>query len=235
MARVAETLPCELSAARTATQQRLAQGTGVVELRLGDDAAGYLFLTPWLIGFFVLTAGPMLYSLYLAFTNYSIFGTTEFIGLGNFERMLSDEVWWGSVRITLIYVLVGTPIKLAAALGVAMLLNFRSRGTGFFRSAFYAPSLIGASVSIAIVWRAMFSTGGPVDSSLSLLGIDIGGWVGIPALILPMMILLAVWQFGAPMVIFLAGLKQVPAELYEAASVDGAGPFRKFVSVTPSA
>ena len=171
----------------------------------------------------------MLYSLYLAFTNYSIFGTTEFIGLGNFERMLSDEVWWGSVRITLIYVLVGTPIKLAAALGVAMLLNFRSRGTGFFRSAFYAPSLIGASVSIAIVWRAMFST---VDSSLSLLGIDIGGWVGIPALILPMMILLAVWQFGAPMVIFLAGLKQVPAELYEAASVDGAGPFRKFVSVT---
>ena len=235
MARVAETLPCELSAARTATQQRLAQGTGVVELRLGDDAAGYLFLTPWLIGFFVLTAGPMLYSLYLAFTNYSIFGTTEFIGLGNFERMLSDEVWWGSVRITLIYVLVGTPIKLAAALAVAMLLNFRSRGTGFFRSAFYAPSLIGASVSIAIVWRAMFSTGGPVDSSLSLFGIDIGGWVGIPALILPMMILLAVWQFGAPMVIFLAGLKQVPAELYEAAAVDGAGPFRKFVSVTPSA
>ena len=149
--------------------------------------------------------------------------------------MLSDEVWWGSVRITLIYVLVGTPIKLAAALAVAMLLNFRSRGTGFFRSAFYAPSLIGASVSIAIVWRAMFSTGGPVDSSLSLFGIDIGGWVGIPALILPMMILLAVWQFGAPMVIFLAGLKQVPAELYEAAAVDGAGPFHKFVSVTPSA
>ncbi|MHA6523014.1 carbohydrate ABC transporter permease [Tessaracoccus sp. G1721] len=201
-------------------------------LQRREDAAGYLFLTPWLIGFFVLTAGPMLYSLYLAFTNYSIFGTTEFIGLGNFERMMSDEVWWGSVRITLIYVLVGTPIKLAAALAVAMLLNFRSRGTGFFRSAFYAPSLIGASVSIAIVWRAMFSTGGPVDSSLSLFGIDIGGWVGIPALILPMMILLAVWQFGAPMVIFLAGLKQVPAELYEAASVDGAGPLRKFVSVT---
>ena len=201
-------------------------------LQRREDAAGYLFLTPWLIGFLVLTAGPMLYSLYLAFTNYSIFGTTEFIGLGNFERMLSDEVWWGSVRITLIYVLVGTPIKLAAALGVAMLLNFRSRGTGFFRSAFYAPSLIGASVSIAILWRAMFSTGGPVDSSLSIFGINIGGWLGIPDLILPMMILLAVWQFGAPMVIFLAGLKQVPAELYEAASVDGAGPFRKFVSVT---
>lgn len=203
-----------------------------ISQRRRENAAGYLFLSPWLIGFFVLTAGPMLYSLYLAFTNYNIFSPPQWIGLGNFERMMQDEVWWGSVRITLIYVLVGTPIKLAAALGVAMLLNYRSRGTGFFRSAFYAPSLIGASVSIAIVWRAMFSTDGPVDSGLSLFGIDIGGWVGVPALILPMMILLAVWQFGAPMVIFLAGLKQVPQELYEAASVDGAGPFRKFLSVT---
>src|SRR5690606_1925200 len=201
-------------------------------LRRRENAAGYLFLSPWLIGFFALTAGPMLYSLYLAFTDYNIFSAPEWVGFGNFERMLQDEVWWNSVRITLIYVLVGTPIKLAAALGVAMLLNFRSRGTGFFRSAFYAPSLIGASVSIAIVWRAMFSTDGPVDSTLSVFGIEIGGWVGVPALILPMMILLAVWQFGAPMVIFLAGLKQVPQELYEAAEMDGAGAIRRFWNVT---
>ena len=200
--------------------------------RRRETAAGYIFLSPWLIGFFALTAGPMLFSLYLAFTNYDIFSAPRFIGFDNFTRMFSDDVWWNSVRITLIYVLVGTPVKLAAALGVAMLLNFRNKGSGFFRSAFYAPSLIGASVSIAIVWRAMFSTDGPVDSSLSLFGIDIGGWVGIPALVLPMMILLAVWQFGAPMVIFLAGLKQVPQELYEAAEMDGAGPFRKFSSVT---
>jgi multiple sugar transport system permease protein len=219
-------------------QQRREGGAAPAQPRRGtrlqrrENAAGYLFLSPWLIGFFLLTAGPMLFSLYLAFTNYNIFSPPKWIGLGNFERMLQDDVWWDSVRITLLYVLVGTPIKLAAALGVAMLLNFRSRGAGFFRSAFYAPSLIGASVSIAIVWRAMFSTGGPVDSSLSIFGIEIGGWVGVPALILPMMILLAVWQFGAPMVIFLAGLKQVPQELYEAASVDGAGPFRKFRSVT---
>ncbi|WP_210508718.1 carbohydrate ABC transporter permease [Naasia sp. SYSU D00057] len=200
--------------------------------RRGDTLAGYVFLSPWLIGFFALTAGPMLASLYLAFTDYNIFQEPEWIGLGNFERMMEDGRFWQSVQITLVYVLVGTPVKLAAALAVAMLLNFRSRGTGFFRSAFYAPSLIGASVSIAIVWRAMFSTNGPVDGALNIFGIDIGGWVGIPALVLPMMILLAVWQFGAPMVIFLAGLKQIPAELYEAASVDGAGPFRKFRSVT---
>lgn len=197
-----------------------------------DNLAGYLFLSPWLIGFVVLTLGPMLASLYLAFTSYNLFTAPEWIGFDNFTRMAQDEKFWDSVRITLIYVLVGTPIKLAAALAVAMLLNYRSKGSGFFRSAFYAPSLIGASVSVAIVWRAMFSTDGPVDGALSIFGVDIGGWVGIPSLILPMMILLAVWQFGAPMVIFLAGLKGVPQELYEAASMDGAGAWRRFVSVT---
>ncbi len=212
-----------------------ADGRATVSRRRGpsrDTVAGYIFLSPWLLGFIGLTAGPMLFSLYLAFTSYDIFSSPQWIGLGNFERMMGDQKFWGSVQITLAYVLVGTPIKLAAALGVAMLLNARSRGSGFFRSAFYAPSLIGASVSIAIVWRAMFATDGPVDGTLNVFGIEIGGWVGIPALVLPMIILLAVWQFGAPMVIFLAGLKGVPTELYEAASVDGAGPWRKFFNVT---
>ena len=197
-----------------------------------DALASYIFLSPWLLGFFGLTAGPMLISLYLAFTDYNLFTPPEWTGLANFERLFADQRYWQSVQITLVYVVVGTPIKLAAALAVAMLLNYRPRGTGFFRSAFYAPSLIGASVSIAIVWRAMFSTDGPVDSTLNVFGINMGGWVGIPSLILPMMILLAVWQFGAPMVIFLAGLKQVPLELYEAEAVDGAGPWRKFFSIT---
>ncbi|WP_376778640.1 carbohydrate ABC transporter permease [Phytoactinopolyspora halotolerans] len=200
--------------------------------RRSETIAGYVFLSPWMLGFLGLTLGPMLISLYLAFTDYDIFTSPQWIGLGNFERMMDDQKFWDSVRITLIYVVVGTPVKLAAALAVAMLLNYRSKGTGFFRSAFYAPSLIGASVSIAIVWRAMFSTDGPVDGTLSSIGIDAGGWVGDPTLVMPMMILLAVWQFGAPMVIFLAGLKQVPGELYEAAAVDGAGPWRKFRSVT---
>lgn len=222
------------SGSRPAQQRRTGapRAGRAMSTRRRDTIAGYVFLSPWLLGFFALTAGPMLASLYLAFTNYGIFNAPEWIGLANFERMMNDQRYWGSVRITLLYVLVGVPIKLAAALAIAMLLNMPRRGTGFFRSAFYAPSLIGASVSIAIVWRAMFSTNGPVDSGLSFFGIEIGGWVGIPALILPMMILLAVWQFGAPMVIFLAGLKQVPHELYEAASVDGAGPIRKFLSVT---
>jgi multiple sugar transport system permease protein len=205
---------------------------GTRRARNHDNLAAYVFLSPWLLGFIGLTLGPMLVSLYLAFTDYNLFRAPVWTGLDNLTRMANDDRFWGSVRITLIYVLVGTPIKLAAALAVAMLLNYKARGTGFFRSAFYAPSLIGASVSIALVWRAMFSTDGPVDGTLSLFGITMGGWLGNPTLIMPMMILLAVWQFGAPMVIFLAGLKGVPAELYEAASVDGARAWRKFLSVT---
>lgn len=198
-----------------------------------ETAAGYAFLTPWLIGFFGLTAVPMIYSLYLSFTKYNIFQPPKWIGLDNYIRLFtSDPNFIQSAQITLVYVFIGTPITLAAALAVAMLLNYRDKGAGFFRSAFYAPSLIGGSVSVAIVWRAMFSSDGPVDSGLQIFGIDLGGWIGNPSLVLPMMILLAVWQFGATMVIFLAGLKQIPKELYEAAEMDGANAYRRFRAVT---
>jgi multiple sugar transport system permease protein len=198
-----------------------------------ETVAGYGFLLPWLIGFFGLTIIPMAYSLYLSFTSYNIFSAPKWIGLDNYVRMFSsDPAFIQSAQITLVYVLVGTPITLLAALLVAMLLNFRDKGSGFFRSAFYAPSLIGGSVSVAIVWRAMFADNGPVDSSLSIFGLDLGGWIGNPTLVLPAMILLSIWQFGATMVIFLAGLKQIPKELYEAAEMDGAGPFHRFRAVT---
>nr|WP_314845499.1 sugar ABC transporter permease [uncultured Microbacterium sp.] len=198
-----------------------------------ESAVGYAFLTPWLIGFFGLTAVPMIYSLYLSFTKYNIFQPPKWIGFDNYVRLFTnDPNFIQSSQITLIYVFIGTPITLAAALGVAMLLNYRDKGAGFFRSAFYAPSLIGGSVSVAIVWRAMFASEGPVDSGLQVFGLNIGGWIGNPSLVLPMMILLAVWQFGSTMVIFLAGLKQIPKELYEAAEMDGANAFRRFRAVT---
>lgn len=198
-----------------------------------ENIAGYAFLLPWLVGFFGLTLVPMAYSLYLSFTSYNIFSPPKWIGLNNYIRLFTDDPsFMQSAQITLVYVLVGTPISLIAALLIALLLNYRDKGAAFFRSAFYAPSLIGASVSVAIVWRAMFATDGPVDSGLNILGIELGGWIGNPSLILPMMILLAVWQFGATMVIFLAGLKQVPKELYEAAEMDGANAWRRFRAVT---
>ncbi|MCD5311046.1 sugar ABC transporter permease [Kineosporia babensis] len=174
----------------------------------------------------------MVASLYLAFTDYNLFTAPQWVGLDNFTRLLDDPNYLQAWKVTGVYVLVGTPLKLAAALAVALLLNATVRGAGFYRSAFYLPSLVGASVSIAIVWKALFMDEGPVDVLQQFLGRPAGGWVGDPDMSMRMLILLTMWQFGGPMVIFLAGLKQVPKELYEAAAVDGAGPVRKFLAIT---
>ncbi|MFP3989871.1 sugar ABC transporter permease [Streptomyces sp. E11-3] len=197
-----------------------------------ENLAGLLFMSPWLAGFLLLTAGPMIASLYFAFTDYNLFDAPRWIGLDNFTEMFGDPRWRKSVEVTAWYVVIGTPLKLAAALGVALLLAQSRRGQAFYRAAFYAPSLIGASVSVAIVWRALFSDEAIVDRTQKLFGADVGGWIGDPEWILYALVALTVWQFGAPMVIFLAGLKQVPRELYEAAEVDGAGALRRFWNIT---
>jgi multiple sugar transport system permease protein len=200
--------------------------------RGGDGVAGYLFLSPWLVGILLLTIGPMATSLYLSFTDYDLFDSPHWVGLSNYQRMFDDPRWLRSVRVTALYVALAVPAKLAVALAVALLLDNRRRGQAFYRAAFYGPSLIGGSVSLAIVWKAMFSDDAVVDRIMRAVGIDTGGWAGNPDFSLLMLVLLAVWQLGAPMVIFLAGLKQVPSELYEAAQVDGAGAWRRFRSVT---
>ncbi|MGC4815268.1 carbohydrate ABC transporter permease [Micromonospora sp. DT228] len=200
--------------------------------RSDERVAGYLFLSPWIVGVLLLTLGPMLASLYLSFTDYDLFDTPRWIGLDNYQRMFEDARWLKSVRVTALYVALAVPIKLACALAVAMLLNNERRGRAFYRAAFYGPSLIGASVSLAIVWKAMFSDDAVVDRMLGTVGVHTGGWAGNPDFSLLMLVLLAVWQLGAPMVIFLAGLKQVPRELYEAAQVDGADRWRRFRSIT---
>jgi multiple sugar transport system permease protein len=174
----------------------------------------------------------MVASLYFAFTDYNLFNSPKWVGLDNFTKMFDDPRWQKSVEVTAKYVVIGTPLKLLLALGVALLLAQSRRGQAFYRAAFYAPSLIGASVSVGFVWRSIFSDGAIVDRTQSLFGLHVGGWVGNADWVLYCLVALTVWQFGAPMVIFLAGLKQVPAELYEAASVDGAGAWRKFLSIT---
>ncbi|TDD66596.1 sugar ABC transporter permease [Jiangella aurantiaca] len=194
---------------------------------------GYLFLSPWVAGALLLTVGPMAYSLYLSFTEYDLFTAPEWIGLGNYRRMFTeDDRFLTSVWVTVKYVVISTPLKLAAALAVALLLNRASRAQSFYRAAFYAPSLLGASVAVALVWRVIFDNGGPVSQVTSAFGWETGGWTTDPQYALMAIVLLAVWQFGAPMVIFLAGLKQIPSTLYDAAAVDGAGWWRTFVSVT---
>jgi multiple sugar transport system permease protein len=204
--------------------------------RRREDLAGYVFLSPWLLGFLGITAIPMLISLYLSFTDYSPLGSlseANWIGLANYHRMFTaDPSYWHAVRVTVTFALIAVPLKLAAALGVALLLNRTFRGIGWFRGLFYLPSLLGGSVALAIVWRSMFNREGAFNSFLALFGIHGQPWVNDPRFALETLMVLAIWQFGAPMVIFLAGLKQVPPELYEAASVDGAGAWRQFRNVT---
>jgi multiple sugar transport system permease protein len=191
------------------------------------------FLGPWLIGLLLFTAGPMVASLYLSFTDYDLFGSPQWVGFDNYTQMFTDDtVLVDSLRTTAIYALVGTPLELGVAFVVAVLLNAGIRGSGFYRSALYLPSLFGGSVAVAVLWRKIFSEDGVVNQVLSLAGIDGPSWISDPSYALSTLIVLEVWQFGAPMVIFLAGLRQIPAELYEAAMTDGAGPLHRFLRIT---
>ncbi|MDX6364072.1 carbohydrate ABC transporter permease [Streptomyces sp. NPDC058274] len=219
------TAPPRKAPAVTATKARRARG--------GHQGSAYVFLSPWILGVLLLTLAPMAVSLYLSFTDYNLFDAPRWVGLRNYTDMFTaDPRYWRSVGTTLLFVVVAVPLKLALALGVALVLKGLRGGKGVYRSAFYAPSLLGASMSIALVWRALYNDGGTVDDLLSSVGIHTGGWVADPHLAVFVVALLSVWQFGAPMVIFLAGLQQIPADLYEAAALDGAGRWRRFVSVT---
>lgn len=194
-----------------------------------NNLVGYLFISPWLIGFLLFTLIPMAASLGLAFTNYDILGDWEFIGLDNFHRMFNNDIrYWKSVRATLNFVVFSVPIKLMFALAVAMLLNTKRRGVFFYRAAYYAPSIIGGSVAVAVMWREIFGADGLINA---IFGLDIV-WLGDPKYALSTLALLAVWQFGSPMLIFLAGLRQIPFELYEAASIDGANSAQRFRRIT---
>ncbi|RMI39408.1 carbohydrate ABC transporter permease [Streptomyces triticirhizae] len=197
-----------------------------------DNKAAAIFLAPWLLGLVGITVGPMVASLYLAFTDYNLLQDPEFTGLDNIRRMLDDERLFNSLQVTFTYVLVSVPLQLAVALGLAMLLDRGVRGLSFYRSVLYLPSLLGASVAIAVLWRLVFGTEGLVNALLDIVGIEGTGWVSDPDTALGTLIILHVWTFGAPMVIFLAGLRQIPRELYEAAATDGASRRRRFVSIT---
>lgn len=199
-----------------------------------DGRWALLFLGPWIVGTLVLTAGPMIASLVLSFTDYNLLSAPDFVGFDNFTRMFTtDPLWWKSLVVTATYVIVSVPLQLAFALLVALLLNKSVWGVGLFRSVYYVPSLVGASVAIAILWRQVFGSDGLFNQALGLLGIESStSWIGDPDTALWTLVLLRVWEFGSPMVIFLAGLRQVPQELYEAASLDGAGRVRQFGTIT---
>jgi multiple sugar transport system permease protein len=230
----------------------MSKTSGIIKF-LRRNAIAYMFLTPWLLGLFVLTLYPMVYSLWLGFTNYDFTkpDLTQWIGVGNYLRMFGsvfglseftastgavmrvDPYYLQSLSVTFTYVFVSVPLKLMVALGVAMLLNQKLRWVPFYRAVYYIPTLLGGSVAIAVLWRKMFEKTGLVNSFLGIFGFtDLPSWITNPQYALWTLVLLTVWQFGSSMIIFLAGLKQIPEEYYEAASVDGANKVRQFFSIT---
>lgn len=215
------------------------RGAGKTPTKRGDGKAAALFLLPWFIGLVVIVIGPLLASLYLSFTNYDLFRDPKFIGWDNYVRLFQDPRLLHSLQVTFTYVFVSVPLQLAAALGLALVLDRGVRGLPFYRSVLYLPSLLGASVAIAILWRQLFGTNGILNQGLEwfnsiqpLIHISTHGWVSDPDYALGTLVVLNVWTFGSPMVIFLAGLRQIPEMYYEAASIDGASRLRQFFSIT---
>jgi multiple sugar transport system permease protein len=197
------------------------------------NLAGYTFISPWLVGFFAFTLFPIAASLYFAFTDYDILTPPRWVGLANFRRMFAEDPrYLQAVSVTFFYVVVAVPLRLAFALAVAILLNTHRRGVSLYRAAYYAPSVVAGSVAVAVMWQQVFGTEGVVNAVLAILGIPPVRWLGHPDVAIWTLVTLAVWQFGSPMLIFLAGLRQIPAELYEAAAIDGAGTWARFVRIT---
>jgi multiple sugar transport system permease protein len=230
MAFTPTTSPAREGREASASRKRLSTQAA---LEKKENAAGYLFLLPWFLGVLIFMIGPVLASIYLSFTNYNLIGIPKWIGLQNYLAMFRDPQWWDSVRVTLIYVVFSVPLKLAFALLIALMLKQGLRGLGIFRAVYYVPSLLGSSVAIALLWKTVFDSDGIVNQALNLVGIHATtSWISTPSTALYTLVILAVWQFGSPMLIFLAGLKQIPQEYYEAAATDGAGALRKFFSIT---
>lgn len=210
---------------------------GGLKEKTPDNLAGYLFLLPWLAGVFLFMLGPMAASLYLSLTDYNLLKSPllhppEFVWFENYVTMFADEEFWNSFRVTITYVAVSVPIQLAFALLLALVLDKGMRGLSLYRAVFYLPSLLGGSVAIAILWRQVFGKEGLVNMVLAQFGVEGPGWISNPDYALWTIILLHIWTFGSPMVIFLAGLRQIPDMYYEAAVMDGAGRLKQFRYIT---
>ena len=196
------------------------------------ENAGFLFIVPWLIGFLVFKVYPFASSLYYSFTNYDLFTGITKTGLMNYQKIFTDSDIIRAFAVTFKYAIFDVPLKLIFALFIAYILNFKLKGVNFFRTAYYIPSILGGSIAIAILWRAIFNTDGLINTVLGFFGVAKINWMAGANSALLVIILLRVWQFGSAMVIFLAALKGVSQDLYEAASIDGAGKWTQFFKIT---
>jgi multiple sugar transport system permease protein len=197
-----------------------------------DTVVGYTFAAPFIIGFLLITVIPMLLSIYYSFTDYRLGNPANWIGFDNYIRMFQDERFINSIRVTFIFVLISVPVRLVFGLLVAYLLTREIKGTTFFRSLYYIPSLIGGSISVALVWKELFSRRGLINLLLERIGVEPLAWFGDQRLVMIPLVLMSAWQFGSAMIIFAAGIKEIPASYYEAAKIDGANKFHLFFKIT---
>lgn len=197
------------------------------------DYQAFAYLLPWLVGFALLQLYPFVSSLYYSFTDYKISAQADWVGLKNYGNLfLRDKEFWNSLKVTLLYTMYTVPGKLIMALAVAVFLNRNIKGINIIRTLYYIPSLFGGSVAVAILWKLMFMDDGVINAMLSVFHLPMVQWLGNTKTALPTICAMEIWQFGSSMVMFLAALKNVPRELYEAASIDGAGKVTRFFKIT---
>ena len=199
-----------------------------------EETAGIICTLPFTFGFLAFTIVPMLMSLYYAFTDYDIKNPPVWAGLKNFIKMFTDDPRFvKSLQVTFYFALTSVPLRLIFALLVALLLLRTTKATSFYRAAYYLPSIIGGSVAVSILWKRMFAKEGVVNAILGMFGIHTTfAWLGNKHTAIWVLVVLAVWQFGSSMLIFLSSLKQIPQSLYEAARVDGSNKWQQFWKIT---
>lgn len=204
----------------------------VLNYRQWEAVAGYLFILPWIVGFLTLTLGPIIASLYFSFTNYQLVKPPVWTGLANYERLINDKLFWQSMRVTATYVAVSVPVGLVLAFGVALLMNQRVKGIGFWRTVFYLPNLV-PLVAATMLWLWIFNPEfGLLNGALDRIGIDGPLWLQSQKWALPSLIFMNLWTVGGSTLIYLAGLQGIPSDLYEAVEVDGGGHMAKLRTVT---
>lgn len=197
-----------------------------------ETLAGLAFISPWFIGFLIFTAGPMAFSLWLSLTRYDVINPPTFIGLANFERLFQDPRFSLSLGNSFFYAALHVPLAIIVALALALILNRVGKAAGFFRTAFYMPSITPA-VAIGTLWLWLLNPRvGLINKGLELLGINGPGWTTDPLWIKPGIVLMSLWSVGGTVIIYLAALRNVPNELYEAASIDGATGWKQFRYIT---
>ncbi|MGQ9632245.1 MAG: carbohydrate ABC transporter permease [bacterium] len=205
---------------------------GLSKLRVREAIGFYVAISPWVFGFFAFVIGPLIASIYLSFTNYSVIRPAEFVGLRNYSEMMHNELFWQSLKVTSIYTFSAVPLHLLVSLTVAALLNLRIAGVALFRTIYYMPTVI-TGVAVALLWQWIFNPQfGVLNFLLSKVGIEGPLWLGSETWALPALIVMSCWGVGSSMLIFLAALQGIPTQLYEAAEIDGANWWQKFGRVT---